>query len=450
MPSKAQDTTTLNASAGFAAFGRFFKGDFARHSIAVFAATMLANLMNYLFRFLAARYVTIAEYGELSALLAFVNLSLAPALILAVAVTKYSSLFHALNEIGSLKSLKHLVFKFGAACSIGLLCGGTLASPALAHYLHLRNALAVVAASAVVAVYFVVPSLWSLLQGAQKFYVYAFVVALDGVLKVSLGLMAIFAGYSLAGVLFWYASGGLISLIVAVCLLIRDDRRVASAPIKFDFARLWQTISGATATTLAIALLSSIDLVLVQHFFRPSAVGLYAAANICGKSLLFVVSFLPSVVLPKAAYLTSKGESPRPVLIYALSISTSASAVILLVYLTASTNVITFFASAKYAAGSVYVFQYGIAMFLLACVNLVASYRMGIHDFGYVAPLCVVTVGEVVAMGFFGHDSLDRMIETMVVGNSIALICLLSGVIFHESRMRKHPEVGSPLDEPRA
>jgi len=416
------------------------KSDFVRHGFAVFAAATVANVMSYLFRFLAARYVSVAEYGELSALLAFVNLFLAPALILGIAVTRYSSVFHALHDVQRLKSLKRLVFGFGAACSLTLLFAGALGRPVIASYLRVQDGLAIDGATAVIAVYFILPSLWALLQGTQKFYVYALVTALDGVLKVSFGLMAIFAGSQLGVVLFAYAAGGLISLAVVVLLLIRDDKGIIATPIKFDFVRLGQTIGGSAASTIAIATLSSIDLVFVQHFFRPPSVGLYAAANICGRALLFVVGFLPTIVLPKTAHLASKGESPLPILFYALGVAASVSGAILCIYFIVPALVITFFASAKYVGGSIYVFRYGIAMCLLACMNVIASYRMGIHSFGYVIPLCVMALGELLTMQFWMHGSLDQIVDTMVVGNAVALVLMVSDTLVRTRPRKRSPD----------
>lgn len=393
----------------------------------VFAATMVANVLNYSFRLLAARHVTVAEYGELSSVFAFVNLFFAPAAILGIAVTKYASEFHAVSDVARLKTLRRLVLILGVIMSSGVFGAIVFAGPVIAAYLNIADQRLIVGGAAIIAVYFTVPSLWALLQGTQRFSVFAISTSLDAILKVGLGLTAIFTGYHIVGALFLYAAGGLVALGYTIAILCSDDRAIVREPIRFNWTRLRQTLGGVTVATVAMAVLASVDVVLVQHFFRSEAAGMYAAVTVCGKVLFFVVGFLPAVVLPKASQLVGRGLSPKPVLIQALVVVACISAVGLAGFFFAPRLVITAVASERYSGGAPYVFAYGVAMFLLAAMNVIVNYRVGIHSFGFVVPLCIVVVAEVITISLFTHHSFAQIIGTLIAGNACAVLIMLLG-----------------------
>jgi hypothetical protein len=68
------------------------------------------------------------------------------------------------------------------------------------------------------------------------------------------------------------------------------------------------------------------------------------------------------------------------------------------------------------------VFAYAFATVLLAGLNIVVMYKIGIHRFDFIAPLALCAVGEVVGISVH-HGSLSDMIAVLIVGNGLALVC---------------------------
>lgn len=410
---------------------RFLRSDFLRHGFLVFAATTIANLLNYAFRFLAARHVSVPEYGELSSLFAFVNLFFAPGAVLAIVVTKYASEFTALDDFGQLRTLKRWVAIGGTAAAVAIGSIVTLFRFAIAAYFGITDTAAVAAAGVIVAVYFLLPNLWAILQGRQRFREFSIAVAIDGFAKVSLGLLALFAGYHVAGALFAYSSGGMLAIAYVAFQLRSDGTSPEPAPIRLDAKRLLQSMAGVAVSTIAVTMLGSLDSVLVQHFFHSTVAGFYGAITVCGKALLLIVGFLPAVVLPKATALAKRGESARPILLQALALALLISGSGLVLYWLEPRFVITLMAGAKFAPGAGYVFKYGVAMVLLACINIAAAYRIGLHSFGYVVPLLCVALGELAVIQIRAHGSIDQIIQTLIVGHAIALFFVILGAKAH-------------------
>ena len=82
---------------------------------------------------------------------------------------------------------------------------------------------------------------------------------------------------------------------MAMTLLARY-RDVEDCTIRYDWRRIAVSGVGSAAITLAGALIGSADVILVKHFFDPDQAGIYSAASLAGKVLLYFVGFVPTVL----------------------------------------------------------------------------------------------------------------------------------------------------------
>jgi O-antigen/teichoic acid export membrane protein len=173
--------------------------------------------------------------------------------------------------------------------------------------------------------------------------------------------------------------------------------------------------------------MSFADLLLVKHFFSPEVAGLYGAISLVGKVLLFVVGFVPTIVLPKATARATSGEPPYPILLQAFAATAAISAACLAIIEIAPTFVIRAMAGAAFIAAAPYVFPYALAMTLLAALSLVTAYQIGLARFGFVPVLVIAAVGEITAIQYF-HATLADVIRILVIGHGFALAGCLVGV----------------------
>jgi hypothetical protein len=109
------------------------------------------------------------------------------------------------------------------------------------------------------------------------------------------------------------------------------------------------------------------------------------------------------------------------VFLQALGLSVAMSSAGLVVYYFFPALVVTTLAGASFAPAAPYVFTYGFAMVLLAGLNVVVVYKIGIHRFDFLVPLAVCAIGEVVGMSLY-HRSLSDVIAVLVIGNLVALV----------------------------
>jgi hypothetical protein len=81
-------------------------------------------------------------------------------------------------------------------------------------------------------------------------------------------------------------------------------------------------------------------------------------------------------------------------------------------------------AGGAFAAAAPYVFQYDLAIALLAMVTLIANYKMGLHRFNFLYALGAVLIAEIACIATM-HRSLWDVIHILLAGNAVLLACSL-------------------------
>jgi O-antigen/teichoic acid export membrane protein len=404
---------------------RILRGDFVRHGLIVFASSSVVNLFNYVFHFFMSRRLGVVDYGALASILAGLVIVSVPSAILTMVVVRYAAEFKAVGDNVRLRVLGDRVMVLTTAAGVVALVLCFLLRSAVAHYLNIDDARAIAAAGLVLAASIVLPAIRGVVQGAQDFRQLALSTALEAWGKVMFGIAFVVAGFGLTGAIVGFACGSLVSLAYTV-RIVRRYAPTTAAHLRVDLRRLWVTTRGVALCTFALTSMSFADLLLVKHFFSPQVAGLYGAISLVGKVLLFVVGFVPTIVLPKATARATNGEPALPILLQAFAATFAISGTGLAIIELAPQLVIRTMAGAAFIGAAPYVFPYAIAMTLLAALSLVTAYQIGLARFRFVPVLLATAVGEVVAIQF-SHGSLADVIRILLIGHFIALAgCLVA------------------------
>jgi O-antigen/teichoic acid export membrane protein len=413
--------------------GRLSRNDVLRHGALIFASTTLVNLCNYAFHLLISRRLGVTGYGALSSLLAALMLATIPATIATSTIAKYASTLGALHDTGGLRTFAGRVVTYSALVA-GVACvAGLLARDAIASYLNLADSRPVALLAVIASVQFVFLTIRGILQGVQDFRRFAVATASEVSGKLLLGVGLVYAGFGVAGALLGYAIASSLSLLYALAA-VHSHLAEKPGPLFIDLGRLARTTGGIAVSTASLASLGFADVVLVKHFFDPHVAGLYGAISLVGKTLLFVVSFVPTIVLPKAAARAARGESPLSLLVQAGALMTCFAVVGLGFMYLFPARTISLMVGPAFTAAAPYVLPYGCAMALLAATTIVASYKIGLHQFNFLAPLVTVAVGEVVALQF-EHETVNEVIAVLLIGHAIAFV----GTLYRVTVVQPYP-----------
>ncbi|MGP6158867.1 MAG: hypothetical protein ACLPYS_15405 [Vulcanimicrobiaceae bacterium] len=403
---------------------RFVRSEFARQGVLVFVSTTMTNLFGYAFHFILSRKLGVEAYGALSALLGGFVVFSVPAAVITTVIVKYAAEFRATGNTGGIRALIQRSVAFLGAIAFGAALLGFALSGTFAAYLHLTDRLAVVVLVIIWSLNLLLPALRGVLQGTEDFIPFSISVVLEAGLKTALAVAFAYAGFGLEGVMFGWLIGTTIALTYTAGVLVARYRAVSKEALFLDYRRLIRTSGGVALATFCLTSLGFTDVVIVKHYFAPREAGLYGVASLAGKMLFWLVGFVPTIVLPRATRLAASGREPLPVLLQAVAVVAVMAGSGLFIFSAFAPLVVTALAGKSFAAAAPLVFPYGIATVLLAALNSVIVYKLGIHRFDFVLPLGIVAVGEIVAVSLY-HVTLLRVVETLIGANALGLAAAL-------------------------
>jgi O-antigen/teichoic acid export membrane protein len=397
-----------------------------KQGLLVFTASMVLNLCNFIAHAVASRELGVTIYGGLYALINAALIAGLPAAFIAPVLAQLAAEFRALHDDGHLRGLTESIADFFARLGLLYMVIAAFAAIPFSWFLHVPLWSAqFVGLLAGAAVY--LNALRAIAQGTQDFAGFAWSNSIEGIAKV-LGIGILLAvGLKLGGGIIGFFLGPLCALVYLGLRLRRRYGGVQAHSVRYDWRRIVNAGAGAAAATVSLALIGSADVVLVKHFFSPQAAGLYAAAALGGKILLYLVGFIPTVLLPQAADRHARGAQTREVLTGSLVMFAAVALFGLFIFRYFGLTVLHALVGHAFDAAAPLLVTYGLAMVLLALTNALTSYGIATHRLAFTVPLLVCTIGTLTAIALM-HPTLQTVVEILVIGNAVGALAVGSAL----------------------
>jgi O-antigen/teichoic acid export membrane protein len=254
-------------------------------------------------------------------------------------------------------------------------------------------------------------------------------MAIDGTVKVCVGVPLVTV-LGAAGALLGLAASQVVAFGYALAAF-RLRFGSVRAPLALDRKLIVRVISHVGLGQLTFTILSFYDVPLIKHAFDGRSAGLYAAAALVGRAVLAAISFVPTLIMPKATARAAAGRSPLPLLGAALGLAGTIVAVAVIAGAVAPRFVVTLIAGRAFGDATPLVLPYLIASGALALANVVAAYKMGLHRYDFVIPAGVVAILEI---GVFAawHPTLEAAVTVLLSGHiAILLVTLFRSNAIH-------------------
>lgn len=387
----------------------------------VFAATMAVNVFGYVYHMACSRVLGVAAYGSLATLVAGYSILIALATVLNLTTVKLAAELHALEDHERLQALYRAMLTLclriaAAVAAIGIGAGSWLTAYAKLDW----PSLVLTTASACAAI--IVPASRGILQGTQDYRGLSAAMSIEVLFRLLFGVGFAALGYGAPGAVSGFALGSVVSGAYSSLLVHRyfaaRKLRQNGAPVTLDIRRIVLTTAGLGGSTLALTVLGFIDVVLVKHLFPAYEAGLYGVLSLAGKIVMFVVAFIPTMLLPKAVEAGARGESARPILLRAMVSTAILAAAILAVFYTVPQFIINIMAGHAYLPVAPLMFSYGLATALLAATTLVATYLVGTHRFAFIPRLLAVAVAEIAVISQH-HANIVEVVNIVILANAL-------------------------------
>lgn len=388
-----------------------------RQSALAFAGTMVLNVGNFAFHAIAGRKLGVEEYGTLYALISAYSIGLLPGSAFAPVVSRLAAEFHTLHDDGHMRGLlRSVTTRFLAIGGLCALVGFLVAQP-LSRFINVPSWTIPLLGIMVTSGLFVTAAR-SLTQGVQDFSGYAVSNICEGVAKVATLAGCVMIGFGLIAGVVGVTVGLLFGTFVVVARLYARYRRAPVCAVRYDWPRIMKTSGGSATVIVATTLLGSLDVLFVKHFFDPTSAGLYSAAALGGKMVLYLIGFVPAVLLPQATARFVRGERTRHSLLMSLGVFFVLASAGVLGIMLFGPQLLRLLVGPAFAASATLLPWYTVAMVFLMLTNLLSSYGFATHRLLFVAPMLVCAIGTLAAIAFV-HPSLLAVIQILVIGNAI-------------------------------
>lgn len=392
----------------------------------MFIATIGGGILGYVFQVLMGRMLSVADYGLFATMMALLAVGGVPLGTLSMVLSRRASGYWAKNQPAQIAAMfwwiNRRVFWIGLAA---VLCALPF-TPFLRDYAHLES---LVPAWIFLILNFMVlfgPVNIAFLQAQQNFRWLAINGLVGHAFKIIFCVALVYAGFKLNGALM-----GLILATMAIWFMTYLPlRSVVTQPISVDQPKDHLSFKGAIpvlVANLSFAVMTQLDLLLVKHYFDPHQAGVYAAAAILGKAVMYLPGAITIAMFPMVAENESRSRSSAHLFLSAMVLTASLSGAGAVFYFLFADDIMTLFYGQKYQGAAELLKLYGFAMLPMALVMVAEHFLIakGRVVFAYVM---MIGIPFVLFATHTYHASLIDMVYILAAGG-LGLAMVGFGVI---------------------
>lgn len=380
----------------------------------VLVGVMALNLGNYVFHVLSARQLGPELYGDLATLIAISSLIALPLGGVQVWVARYVAHYTA---VGDEPAAHWFVRRAMTYTAIG---GALLTMAFLAVAWPLREALGIASISAVGLTALTAfpaatsPITWGLAQGLQRFKLIAATYMSGAVARVGLTVLAFGIGLKVGGAVLATLVAMLVALAVPLWVLRRWFRPAASSARRVTRSEAARSLSPVLLGLLAMAALTSVDVVVAKIALTGHEAGIYGSASLVGRVILYLPAAIITVLLPRVAARAADQLKTTDILRRSVVVTLVFCTIATAVYAAAGSLIVRIAFGSEYAEAAGLLWLFGVAMTGYALLNVLLIYHLGLDRSGFA---WLLVVGALAQIGLFlaVHSSTEQLVVVDIV-----------------------------------
>ena len=388
-----------------------------------------AAVFNYVFQFIACRGLTPENYGVFNSLNSSLTLYLALFLSFPMAVSRFTVEVQ-MKHPDALGTFTGKVMKFFLTVLMVQTVAGLLLMPVLKSYFHYSETLPYVMMIIVMAGAIMVYPVSAFFQGSGRFAYVGLLNILFPVLKVAFGLvLVLYLGMQVKGALGAYAAGAAAICAYSIYLYFKFYASAPKGALPDGiFRRLAAFMIPATISSFTLSMFSSIDMIMIRHYFPTDEAGYYAVAAVIGKIALFLPGAVLFVILPEAAKNNMAGDKSFKLLYASLAIVFAISASFVVVVWAVPEFVIRVLFGSGYGAAAPLLKYIGSAMAFVIMTGTISTFNLGRSSYLYLAPLIFGVILEPVLISMF-HESIFQVVQMVLTAAATTFVLTLGATL---------------------
>jgi O-antigen/teichoic acid export membrane protein len=407
----------------------------ARMSSWLFIAGIIGGVLGYVYQVIMGRMLSLEAYGLFSAVMALFAVLSAPLATLQMVIARKVSEYKAKKDKGSCTHFYYTINARTFFVGVVLLVIFLIFSPQIQIYLKAPNIIVIYMLGAMLFLTFPALINNSFLQGLQLFS-WLSVCNPTGVLfRIIFSVIFIFLGYGVAGAL-----GGVIiaSFVVWGMTYIPLHGPLNEGRNKsYNRTHLsTKVVFPVLIANIAFTAMTQLDMVLVNFYFPSHEVGLYAAASVLGKAVMYLPGGIVLALFPMVAENHARNESSSGLFLQAIGLTILLCSIGSIFYFIFGEWFIAILYGENYQGAGDVLKYYGFAVLPMALVLIAENFLIAkgrvlfAYLFVFIAPLQFIAI-------YFYHDTLQTVVAIM--GASGLLLAFIGyGLLWLEFQKSKN------------
>ena len=399
---------------------KIFGGKLASASGLMSLSTASAGLLGYVFHVLMGRMLSTEDYGTFGAMIALYVVLVTPLGTLMMVIARKVSEYRAMEDAGRVAHFYYWISFRTAAVGIVVLSVYFFVAPQVQSYLKVPTIMPVYMLGVLLLLAFLPFINNAFLQGLQRFNWLFASGSFNGVFRIAFSVALVWLGFGLTG-----AMGGIVLGAFATWLITYGALYPSLAQGRHAQESAHLSLKRAMPVFIAdatFAVMTQIDMVLVNYYFPAPEAGLYAAASILGKAVMYFPGGIAMALFPMVAENQARNERSAHLLLQAVGLTALLCGVGAIFYFVFGEAIIRLlFGQTYYGAGEA-LRIFGFAMFPMTLVLIAQRFLIakGHTLFAYLSVL--IAPLQLLAIHVY-HDSLRMVVVVLgVVGSLLVLL----------------------------
>lgn len=399
---------------------------FLSGSILMLLGVNLYNFGQMIFHLIVGRLLGRTGYSDIAAIVAILSFVIIVQQAFGLTIVKFIST--GKNE-KSIVNFTRWIFFWNLWLGIFLVFVFLIFASNLVNFLHINQGSAILILSPIIILLVFFNTAKSVSQGLLKFGSYVSIHLSEVIIKLLLTVTFIMLGWVVIGVMVAIAIGICSASVLTYFLLSRYIVGKRGKPP--DILPLVKYSVPVFFLSLALTSMTSIDIILVKHFFTADEAGLYAALAKLGSVTFFGAAPVASVMFPLISRNHSKGKSYNRFFYLSLLLVLAISISVVAFYKIFPNLVIKLLFGAQYVGGSEILWWFGVYMLFLGLAALFTQFYLSIRKTKMVVPFVIAALLQIILIWLI-HPTLVSVIQVSILSVTLLLGVLLIYLPYHK------------------
>lgn len=393
----------------------------------IMIGSMAANVFNYLFNLSMGRLLTVVEYGILASLISLFNIFVVFSTSITTVFSKFSATFIVKNKndhIGILfKKGTLLIGLIGFLISLLII----VTNSSIANFLKITDNFLIDLIAVTLFFTFLSSIAYGILQGLFRFVNYSIVYVLAMLSKLVLAIILVFLGFRIFGAIWAILISTIIAYLIAIYSLKNFFHKDNTEEIILPNLHREIVSYGLPVllSSIGLTLISTVDIILVKHFFSGVIAGQYAALSLMGRSIFFIVAPINLVFFTLIAQKKERNESLSGTILISVAFTALPCIILSGIYFLLPGLILhIFFPAREYLMLAPYLGPFSIFILFYTFSNLLNSYYLSVGQTKVYILTMIAAILEILYIVFY-HNSLLQVVNGLIFLSFLLLISLL-------------------------